>query len=377
MAKTSIEELAEFGQSAWLDNINRSMIEDGSLQKMIDVGLRGLTSNPSIFDKAISKSNMYDKAIEELRRTDKSNFEIYDDLTVKDIQDAADLFRPVYEKTNGLDGYVSLEINPKLAFQTKETIEEGKRLYQKVNRPNVMFKVPSTDEGFAAVEEFTARGMNINITLIFSLQQYIKTAQAYRRGIERYLAKKGNVRKVRSVASVFISRIDTLVDTMLDELVKKAQDQQKIDYLHSLKGKAAVANTQIIYKKFLDTFSSDEFKQIWEKGANPQRVLWGSTSTKNPAYSDIKYVTELIGKNTVNTIPENTFKAFLDYGTVKQALSSDDSYAQKIIDDLKGVGIDIDEVCKKLLQDGVVAFAKSFDSLLNSIEEKARSVCVK
>jgi transaldolase len=350
------------------------MIENGRLKQMIDSGLRGMTSNPTIFDKAISKSDIYDKQMDILSKQDNTAFQIYDELTVKDIQDAADLFMPVYEKTGGLDGYVSLEINPKLAFDIQATIEEGKRLHQKVARPNVMFKVPSTSQGFKAVEEFIASGININVTLIFSLEQYVNTAQAYMNGIKRLIENGGDPSKVRSVASVFVSRIDSAVDSILDQMVSEENDAKKKKELASLKGKAALANVKLIYKDFLEIFSSQEFQELEDRGANLQRVLWGSTSTKNPAYSDIKYVEELIAKNSVNTIPENTLEAFLDHGSVKQALTSDVSDAREIIRSLKAMEIDIDKVLHKLLDDGVMAFEKSFDSLLNHIEEKCKLI---
>lgn len=364
MPKSSIQELNTFGQSVWLDNINRSMIKTGKLKQMIELGLCGMTSNPTIFDKAISSGTDYDEKILELCEAGKSTFEIYDDLTVRDVQDAADIFLPVYKESNGMDGYVSLEINPRLAYKTEETIKEAKRLYQKVNRPNVMFKVPVTSQGFSAIEELVALGININSTLIFSLEQYINTANAYIRGIKRLLQNKGDVSRIRSVASVFVSRIDTSVDNLLKEKPTFA----------SLKGKAAVSNSGLIYKKYLEIFSSAEFKQIREKGGHLQRVLWGSTSTKNPDYSDIKYVSELIARNTVNTMPEQTFNAFLDHGKVKEALTADVSEAEKSIAGLKNLGIDINDVCARLLEEGVVAFEKSFDSLLDSIEKKKNIV---
>lgn len=360
MSKTNIQELDAFGQSVWVDNINRSMIESGKLKEMIDLGLRGMTSNPTIFDKAISSGSDYDDKILELSRAGKSTFEIYDELTIRDVQDAADIFLPVYKESRGLDGYVSLEINPKLAYKTEETIKEGIRLFKKVNRPNAMFKVPSTEEGFKAIEELVARGLNINITLIFSLAQYINTAEAYLRGIRRLLHDERNVSDVRSVASVFVSRVDTYVDNLLGD---KAQTL-------SLKGKAAASNCALIYRKYAEIFSSADFEKLRKNGANAQRVLWGSTSTKNPGYSDIKYVTELIAKNTVNTMPEQTFSAFLDHGEVKEGMAQDSSVALKVINDLKKTGIDINDVCAQLLKEGVAAFEKSFDSLLNSLEKK-------
>jgi len=371
MAKTSIEKLAEFGQSAWLDNINRAMIENGRLEELIGLGLRGMTSNPTIFDKAISLSNDYDEKIKELHGDTKSVFEIYDELTVKDVQDVTDIFKSTYESTNGLDGYVSLEINPKLASNTKETIEEGRRLFKKVNRPNLMLKVPATDAGFAAVEELLSEGINVNITLIFSLEQYIKTAEAYIKGIERLSKNRKDLSRVRSVASIFVSRVDTVVDKMLDEKIENETSDVMKSKMYLLKGTAAVANSKLIYKNFLEIFSGKEFRQLKEKGTNFQRVLWASTSTKNPIYSDIKYVSELIGKNTVNTIPENTLQAFLDHGAIKEALTNDVQDAGDIIRGLKDFRIDVNGICEQLLKDGVIAFEKSFESLLNSIKKKA------
>jgi len=374
MAETTMQELAEFGQSVWLDYISRSLIDSGKLQEMIDKGVRGMTSNPSIFDKAISNSADYDEKIKELHQQGKSTFDIYDDLTIMDIQDAADLFRPLYEKTHGLDGYISLEINPKLAYKVKETIEQGKRLHRKVNRPNVMFKVPSTDEGFAAIEALLAEGINVNVTLIFSLNQYINTAKAYMRGLENCLHGGGNVSKVCSVASVFVSRVDTLIDKLIEEKLAGKKNDAVRSKLISLKGRAAVANSAIIYGKYREIFFDAQFESLRKQGANVQRLLWGSTSTKNPAYNDIKYVAELIGKETVNTVPEGTIYAFLDHGKVGEALTGDTKAASKIIDDLMNVDIDINDVCRKLLDDGVVAFEKSFDSLMNAIEKKREKI---
>ena len=361
---TSIQKLAELGQSIWLDNINRSMLESGKLQTMIDQGLLGMTSNPTIFEKAIGLSSDYDDKISRSSKAGKSTFEIYDDLTVEDVQDAADLFLPVYKSTGGLDGYVSLEVNPQLAYNKDDTVKEALRLKEKVNRPNVMFKVPSTKEGLEAVEELVGCGLNINITLIFSLEQYTNTAGAYMKGLRRFLENGGDAKNLRSVASVFVSRIDNIVDNELEDS-------------SPLKGKAAVANSSLIYKEYSDIISSAEFKDIFARGANVQRVLWGSTSTKNPAYSDIKYVTELIGKNTVNTLPDPTFKVFLDHGEARIALDSDSSSAEKIIKDLKDKQIDINQVCRKLLEAGVRAFEKSFQSLLSTIESKKETLCRK
>jgi len=364
------EELARFGQSIWLDNINRSLIDTGRLKEMIGIGLRGMTSNPTIFDNAISKGNDYDDAIRALCLRHTSTFAIYDELTVKDIQEAADIFRPVYKRTNGLDGYVSLEINPRLALQTRETIEEGKRLHYKVNRPNVMFKVPATDPGFEAIEELLASGININITLIFSREQYVKSARSFLKGMQRLAGKKDDLSAIGSVASIFVSRIDTIVDAQLAARMEREEDESVRQRLRSLQGKAAVANSAIIFQKYAEIFSGAEFRALKEKGAQPQRVLWGSTSTKNPAYADIKYVTELIGRNTVNTMPDSTFAAFLDHGSIDEALTDDVQWARDTIAHLTTFGIDIDAVYSKLLDDGVAAFEKSFNSLLATIEHK-------
>ena len=364
-----VKELDSFGQSIWLDNINRNLFSSGELKKLIDLGLLGMTSNPTIFDNAISKSDDYDKDILELSRQGKSTFEIYDELTVKDIQHAADMLMVVYNDTNGLDGYVSLEVNPKLAGNSEETIKEIKRLFRKVDRRNLMFKVPATKEGFPVIEQMISEGININATLLFSVSQYENTAKAYIEGLKDLKGK--SLKDVASVASVFVSRIDTAVDKKLDEFLSKETDEGKRTKLKSLKGKAAVANTKLMYQKFEKIFNGAEFKKLAEKGARAQRPLWASTSTKNPEYSDTKYVTELIGKNTVNTLPDNTLYAFLDHGKIKEAITSDIEEAKKVIAELKSFGIDIDDVCRKLLLDGVSAFVRSFDSLLSSIEEKA------
>jgi transaldolase len=367
-----IEDLTAFGQSVWLDNISRSHIATGRLRGLIDLGLSGITSNPSIFNNAISKSTDYDEEVRKLSRAGKTDFEIYDDLTVRDIQDATDMFREVYEESGRLDGYVSLEINPKLASLTRETVAEGKRLHKRVARANVMFKVPSTTEGFPAIDELIASGINVNVTLIFSLGQYIETARAYMRGLKRLIDGGGDASKVRSVASVFVSRIDSATDKLLDERAGRTTDPKLGDRLAALRGRAAVANSALIYREYLDLFASDEFKTLARRGANVQRLLWGSTSTKDPSYDDLKYVTDLIGQGTVNTMPDKTLEAFLDHGKVKEALTSDARFAEKVVSDLKDVGIDIDEVCADLLSDGVVKFEAAFDSLLGSVRTKMR-----
>ncbi len=371
MSDNTIQKLRNLGQSIWFDNISRALIQSGRVRELIDLGVSGMTSNPTIFNKAVSSSSDYDEQIQRLKELGRSTFEIYDDLTVRDIQDAADIFKPVYDNTDGLDGYVSLEINPHLATKTADTVEEGRRLYNKVDRPNVMFKVPAADEGFEAIETFLAEGINVNVTLIFSLEQYEKTAQAFLKGMARLSETQGDLSRTSSVASVFVSRIDTAVDKMIDGLVATESDGAIREKLLSLRGKAAVANAKLIYQKSLEMFSESAFETLKANGARLQRVLWGSTGTKDPSYSDIKYVEELVGKDTVNTVPEKTLEAFLDHESVRETVTADLEGAQEIIESLKGFGIDINEVCARLLQDGLVAFQESFDSLLESIREKA------
>jgi transaldolase len=347
MPKTRLHELAELGQSVWLDYISRSMIDSGRLKSLIDQGVLGVTSNPSIFNNAVSKSSDYDARIKKLAQAGKTTFEIYDDLTIQDIQDAADIFRPTWENSNGMDGNISLEINPKLAYDTEQSIEEGLRLHAKVDRPNIMLKVPATDQGFPAVTALISKGISVNITLIFSLQQYTNTVQAYFDGIEKHIENSSNENKVCSVASVFVSRVDTLVDTRLEELIDAEHDEDAINMMEALRGKAAIANAAIIYHNFCDLQKNKRFTALHRRGAKLQRIVWGSTSTKNPDYSDIKYVTELIAKNTVNTIPDGTLKAFLDHGQVKEHLTCDKPPGQRVLSD--------------------------FDALLDSIEKKAQA----
>src|SRR3989338_2473020 len=368
MTQTTLQQLADYGQSAWLDYISRPLLESGKLKKLIAQGLRGMTSNPSIFNQAISSSNDYDVKIAQLKWKGKSTFEIYDALTIADIQDATEQFKSVYAATKGLDGYVSLEINPKLAHKIDEQIKEGARLFQAVGRPNLMVKVPATREGFSVIEELTSRGINVNATLIFSLEQYVFTVEAYLAGITKLLKNKGKAEKIHSVESVFVSRVDTTIDDLLEK--RAAKDQN----LQSLKGKAAVANCRVIFEQYQNFANDQRYKTLAGQGANMQRVLWGSTSTKNTQYSDIKYVTELIARPTVNTIPEKTLLAFLDHGKVQEAFGASPGDAAKILSRLKSLGIDIDQVCRDLLRDGVKAFEDAFDALLSSIDKKAAAL---
>jgi len=373
--KTTIEQLGEYGQSIWLDYISRPLLTTGKLQSMIGQGLRGMTSNPSLFNEAISNSSDYDESIASLSEAGKSPFEIYDDLTIQDIKDACDIFLPLYKQTNFLDGYVSLEINPKLAMDTTASIKEGVRLFRRVAHPNVMIKVPATDAGFPVIEALLAQGINVNTTLIFSLGKYEKTALAFIKGAKCFLEKGGDLKILRSVASVFVSRVDTAVDKLLGGRLPAEKNEAKQKNLKSLYGKAAVANSKIIFRKFEEIFSGSNFLSLKKKGCDVQRVLWGSTGTKNPAYSDIKYVTELIARPTVNTLPEKTINAFLGHGIAKEAFSAENiGDASEIVSALSGIGISVDKVCEQLLADGVLAFEKAFDALLFAIETKARNL---
>lgn len=360
---SKIEKLAELGQSLWLDFISRDYINGGKLAAMIDDGLRGITSNPTIFDKAIAGSNAYDSEIRELLAKGAGTLEIYEQLAIKDIKSACKMMLPVYEKTKRLDGYVSLEVNPKLAYKTKETIEEAVRLYQAVGAPNLMIKVPATKEGIPAVKELVSHGISVNVTLIFSIDSYIETAMAFIEGLEILKANGGDVSKVASVASFFVSRVDSSVDSALE----KAGNT-------SLQGKIAVANAKIAFKEFGKLFSGERWGKLSESRAMPQRVLWASTGTKNPAYSDVLYVDELIGSPTVNTMPPATIDSFLDHGKLEITLDKGVEEAEAQVAALAGAGVDLAAITDKLQTDGVRLFAESFDSLLGSVEKKSLAI---
>ena len=364
MIKTKLHDIAGQGQSIWIDNISRSMITNGKLKTLIDQGLRGQTSNPTIFKQAISSSADYDTKIQQLAESGRSTFEIYDELTIKDVQDAADLFRGVYESTHGLDGYVSLEINPKLGNELYSQLKEGMRLWQKLDRPNVMIKVPATSNGLGVVEGLISQGINVNVTLIFSAEQYSQVVWAFLKGLDHLAKSGGDIKKVHSVASIFVSRVDTVIDKKLEEK-------------SFLRGKAAVSNCEIIYYKFQKNFTSTEFKALKQQGANVQRVLWASTGTKDPQYSDIKYITELMAADTVNTVPDKTLEAVLDHGVTKAAMPGNVAEAQKTIEELRLLGIDVGMVCNQLLDDGLAAFEKSFEELTACIEEKRARLLLK
>ncbi len=361
---SKIREFLDLGQSIWFDNISRGMILSGDLKKKVDEGLTGVTSNPTIFEKAIAGSGDYDKAIQAiLRRTPGlSTAELIQELMIEDIRDAADVLRSVYDLSNCHDGFVSIEVTPSKARDTKGTIEEVRYLWKRVNRPNLMVKIPATIEGLPAIEQTLAEGININITLIFSVERYRSVALAFLSALEKRAAEGKPLEKISSVASVFVSRIDTLVDDMLKKVPANSAN--------ALNGKAAVANTKMMYQAFKEIFLSERFAALAAKGAQVQRPLWGSTGTKNPAYSDLKYVEPLIGANTVNTVPPKTYDAILDHAEAKNSIEEGIPESKGQLERLKSVGIDMRSVTKKLEEDGVAAFEKSFDGLSHFLEEK-------
>lgn len=359
------------GQSIWIDNIRRKLLNDGTYQRYIDeYGVVGVTSNPTIFQKAIGGSDDYDSQVMEYLTADSQT--LYEALAIADIQQAADLFRKIYDETNGRDGYVSLEVSPLLARKTEETIAEAKRLFAAVGRPNVMIKIPSTPQGIPAIEEVIAAGINVNVTLIFSVNNYLQVAEAYIRGLERRHANGEDVRHVASVASFFLSRIDTLVDQTLSNNARAAQgrDLARVSANNALLGKTAIANARLAYKRFKELFYGERFAALHNAGAMVQRPLWASTGTKNPAYPDTLYVDSLIGRDTVNTLPPDTLEFFKDHGTVTDALDADYENPQSILDKLAEVGIDIDNITQRLQDDGVEAFVESFEKLIEQIEAK-------
>ncbi|MCS6886545.1 MAG: bifunctional transaldolase/phosoglucose isomerase [Acidobacteriota bacterium] len=383
-------EIQKLGQSIWYDNIRRALLVKGDLKEMIGfdmrgitstfqskIGsddLRGITSNPTIFEKAITGSTDYDESMKRLIKEGKDVKQIYEALVMDDIAQAADLLFPVYVRTSGVDGYVSLEVSPKLARDTQGTIEEAKRLFSQLNRKNVMIKVPATEEGIPAIEELIYSGVNVNVTLIFSIAVYEQVAEAYIRGLERRASEGLSVDDIASVASFFVSRVDTAVDAKLREMARAATDEDKRQRYLRLCGKAAIANAKLAYQKFKEIFYGERFRALRERGAMLQRPLWASTSTKDPAYSDVYYVEELIGPDTVNTLPPATYTAVRDHAKVRPSLEENVEGAKAVIAELAEVGIDLDAVTERLKIDGVNAFMSSFDSLFASIEAKRAAV---
>jgi transaldolase len=362
--------LQKYGQSVWLDYIRRNIILNGELQKLIDQdGLRGITSNPSIFEKAIGGSNDYTDLLTQLGKQGLPTGQIYERIVVRDIQDSADKLLPVYKSTNRRDGYVSLEVSPTLARDTQGTIEEARRLWKAVNRPNIMIKVPGTPEGVEPVRRLTSEGLNINITLLFAQEAYIAVAEAYLDGLEAALKAGKDISGIASVASFFVSRIDTLVDSTIDERLKAANGSDT-QLLESLRGKVAIANAKQAYRYYQKMLESPRWKALAAKGAQTQRLLWASTSTKNPKYRDVLYIEELIGPDTVNTIPPATMDAFRDHGVLRRTLDSDLPAADKIMSDMEKAGISMKQVTGKLLDDAIKLFDDAFTQLHQVVEQK-------
>jgi transaldolase / glucose-6-phosphate isomerase len=373
-ATNPLQALLGYGQSMWLDYIRRDLITSGSLKKMIaEDGLRGMTSNPAIFEKAIAESSLYDDMLKSLAsRADLDTTARYEQIAIRDIQDAADALRPVYESSKFRDGYVSLEVSPLLAMETQETIDEARRLWKTVNRPNVMIKIPGTPEGLPAIRRAIGEGINVNVTLLFAQEVYEKVAEAHIAGLEDLAKRGGNLRTIGGVASFFISRIDSLVDSMIDDKLKTTADAQQQTLLKNLKGKVAIANGKLTYLRYQRIFSGPRWQALAAQGAQTQRVLWASTSTKNPAYRDVMYVEELIGPDTVNTMPPATIDAFRDHGRLRNSLTEDVAGAQNVMDNLARAGISITEVTDKLTADGVKLFADAFHKLLAAVDKSTQ-----
>jgi transaldolase / glucose-6-phosphate isomerase len=372
--KNPLKELLNYGQSMWLDYIRRDLFTTGKLKHLIEEdGLRGMTSNPAIFEKAIAESSLYDDILKSLAsRPDLDTTARFEQIAIRDIQDAADALHSVYDESNFRDGYVSLEVSPYLARKTKETIDEARRLWKAVNRPNVMIKIPGTPEGLPAIRQTISEGLNINITLLFAQEVYEQVAEAYIAGLEEYASRGGNLKKMASVASFFISRIDTLVDSLLSDKLKTVSDSSQEALLKSLLGKVAIANGKLTYQRYQRIFSGPRWQALAAKGAQTQRVLWASTSTKNPNYRDVIYVEELIGPDTVNTMPPATIDAFRDHGRLRNSLTEDVADAKKVMDDLARAGISMKQVTDKLTDDGVKLFADAFDKLLAAVAKNTQ-----
>jgi transaldolase len=360
-----LQRLSALGQSVWVDFLSRESIRGGHLQGLIDdAAVVGATSNPTIFEKAMTKGHAYDDQLSELVASGASVEETFWTMAERDIEDACDLFYPVWEATGHRDGFVSLEVDPGLAYDTLATFREAMRLHESVDRPNLLVKIPATKPGLAAIEDVIAKGRSINVTLIFSLQRYAEVAESYIRGIERLVAEAGDPSKVASVASFFVSRIDTETDRRLDEL--GGHDR--------LKGKLAIANAKLAYALYKELFSGPRWEFLAGKGATPQRVLWASTSTKNPAYSDVLYIEDLIGADTVNTMPEETINDYQDHGEPKARLQTGVKAAHKLFDELREAGVDYDDVTTTLEREGVEKFSQSYAELLEALHEKRESL---
>lgn len=372
MASNTLIALKEAGQSPWLDNLSRDLIESGKLKHMVESeGLCGVTSNPSIFQQALAGSRSYDQALEELLNKGlRDTRQLFFALALEDIAAAADILLPVYKNSGGNDGFLSLEVSPDLAYDTEATIEEALRLFHSLARKNVMIKVPATIPGLSAIKTLIASGVNINVTLLFSVPRYQQVMEAYLKGLEQRLDQGKSIKDIASVASFFVSRVDVMIDALLKQKIEAAAGEEKKEQLAELLGQAAVANARLANQVFEQVFQDRRFKELEKRGARIQRLLWGSTSTKNPDYSDIKYVQELIGPNTVNTMPEETMLAFADHGEVKETIRHGVDKADKLFTGLKRLDIDINVVTDRLEKEGVDKFSDAFTDLLQGIADK-------
>jgi transaldolase len=363
------------GQSVWYDTIDRGQLVSGLFKRLLDEdGIVGVTSNPTIFQKSISHGDAYDEQMTQLIQQRKSTNEIYEALVIKDITTVADMLRPIYDRTNRQDGFVSLEVSPDLAHDTEESLSEARRFWKMVDRPNLMIKIPATPEGIPAVQQALTEGININITLIFSLDSYREVADAYISALEDRNAEGKDISHIASVASFFVSRVDTLVDQLLEDKIKTTSDSAEQQKLKSLEGKAAIANARLVYQEFTRIFHTPRFETLKHSGAHVQRPLWASTSTKNPAYRDVLYAEELIGPDTVDTMPLETIENFRDHGRVSRTVENDIQQAKDVFAALEKVGIHYDQVTKQLQDEGVQKFADSFHALFQGIESKKQVI---
>ena len=367
----------EYGQSIWMDNLSRDLLTSGELAELVTTrGVLGITSNPAIFEKAIGGNAIYDTEIVTGIKAGKSLNDIYESLIFTDIRHACDILLPVYQQTNGIDGYVSIEVPPTIAADTQSTISEARRYYGQIDRPNVMIKIPGTPEGLPAVEQMISEGISINVTLLFSVASYVESAWAYIRGLETRAAKGEDISNISSVASFFLSRIDTNIDGKLDRLLKDLTDTTKTEKISAIKGKIAIANAKVAYQEYKKIIATDRWQQLAAKGARVQRLLWASTGTKDPSYSDVMYVDGLVGADTVNTLPPNTIEACADHCDPASRIEAGVDEAYSLIASLKDpdIDIDLDGVMDELLIDGIDKFVKPFDSLMKSLEGKVKSL---
>ena len=368
-------ELHQQGQSVWYDNIDRAQLDSGQFKQMLaEDDIRGVTSNPTIFGKSISSGHAYDQQISQLISEGKDTDAIYEAVVIQDIRTVADLLRPVYDRTNGQDGYVSLEVSPDLSHDTEATLSEARRFWKMVARPNLMIKIPATTEGIPAIHTAISEGINVNVTLIFSMESYRNVTDAYISGLEERNARGEDISNIASVASFFVSRVDTLVDQMLEDKIKATSDSAEQQKLKALEGKAAIANARLVYQEFKQIFSTPRFESLKHAGAHVQRPLWASTSTKNPAYRDVLYAEELVGPDTVDTMPLETIEKFSDHGKVRYSIEDNLQGSKEDLDALEQVGIHYDQVTQQLLDEGVKKFADSFHELFNGIRSKQQGI---